>query len=203
MPSAAAGEVVVGQGAFEGGVVLLHEVEGGVDADGEVSLLGVLEELGPAGLLGQVEDVLHGVELDHVEVGLLALVDEFRPAGLELVGYELEKDEAEHHVLVLGGLDGAAQLVGGVPEGLLEAFGVLWWGRLGSHLQWGGRRTERVECNTLQGLELFDKNSFRLVMTLMTPTRIEVQAFVPQFGGHETTTGKKRLEMVQAEAKTI
>jgi hypothetical protein len=32
---------------------------------------------------------------------------------------------------------------------------------LGSHLQWGGRRTERVECNTLQGLELFDKNSFR------------------------------------------
>jgi len=161
LPSAAAGEVVVGQGAFEGGVVLLHEVEGGVDADGEVSLLGVLEELGPAGLLGQVEDVLHGVELDHVEVGLLALVDEFRPAGLELVGYELEKDEAEHHVLVLGGLDGAAQLVGGVPEGLLEAFGVLWWGRLGSHLQWGGRRTERVECNTLQGLELFDKNSFR------------------------------------------
>ena len=41
------------------------------------------------------------------------------------------------------------------------------------------------------------------IMTLMTLTRIEVQAFVPQFGGHETTTGKKRLEMVQAEAKTV
>jgi hypothetical protein len=40
-------------------------------------------------------------------------------------------------------------------------------------------------------------------MTLMTLTRIEVPAFVPQFGGHETTTGKKRLEMVQAEATTI
>ena len=41
------------------------------------------------------------------------------------------------------------------------------------------------------------------IMTLMTPTRIEVSTFVPQVGGHETTTGKKRLEMVQAEAKTV
>jgi hypothetical protein len=40
-------------------------------------------------------------------------------------------------------------------------------------------------------------------MTLMTPTRIEAPAFVPQVGGHETTTGKKRLEMVQAEATTV
>jgi hypothetical protein len=70
-------------------------------------------------------------------------------------------------------------------------------------LQWGERRTERVECNTLQGLELFDKNSFLFAMTLMTPTRIEAPAFVPQVGGHETTTGKKRLEMVQAEATTV
>ena len=41
------------------------------------------------------------------------------------------------------------------------------------------------------------------IMTLMTLTRIEAPAFVPQVGGHETTTGKKRLEMVQAEAKTV
>ena len=40
-------------------------------------------------------------------------------------------------------------------------------------------------------------------MTLMTPTRIDVRAFVPQVGGYETTTGKRRLEMVQAEATTI
>jgi len=41
------------------------------------------------------------------------------------------------------------------------------------------------------------------IMTLMTLTRIEAPAFVPQVGRHETTTGKKRLEMVQAEAKTV
>ena len=41
------------------------------------------------------------------------------------------------------------------------------------------------------------------IMTLMTLTRIEAPAFVPQVGRHETTTGKKRLEMVQAQAKTV
>jgi hypothetical protein len=40
-------------------------------------------------------------------------------------------------------------------------------------------------------------------MTLMTPTRIDAPMFGLQVGGHETTTGKKRLEMVQAEAKTV
>jgi hypothetical protein len=120
----------------------------------------MLLDVGPAGGLRQVEDILHGVELDHVEVGLLALVDEFRPAGLELVGYELEEDEAEHHVLVLGGLDGTAQLVGGVPESLLEALGVLRGGRLGSHLQWGERRTERGKSNNMGEETPPDKNSF-------------------------------------------
>jgi hypothetical protein len=118
---------------------------------GEVSLLGILEEVGPASLLGQVEDVSHGVELDHLKEVLLALVDEFRPAGLELVGYKLEKDEAEHDVLVLGGLDGAAQLVGGVPKGLLEALGVLGGGSFGSHWRWGGKCNRKSSMQHLAG----------------------------------------------------
>ena len=123
-----AGEVVVGQGALERGIALLDGGEGGVDLDGDVALLGMLLDVGPAGGLRQVEDILHGVELDHVEVVLLALGDQLGPALLELVGDELEEDQREDDVLVFRGLDGAAELVGGVPEGFLEGFGGLFGG---------------------------------------------------------------------------
>ena len=80
----------------------------------------MLLDVGPAGGLRQVEDILHGVELDHVEVVLLALGHQLGPALLELVGDELEEDQREDDVLVFRGLNGAAQLGGGVPEGLFE-----------------------------------------------------------------------------------
>lgn len=118
-----AGEVVVGQGALERGIALLDVGEGGVDLEGDVALLGLLLDVGPAGRLRQVEDILHGVELDHVEVVLLALGHELGPALLELVGDELEEDQREDDVLIFRGLDGAAQLGGGVPERFLEGFG--------------------------------------------------------------------------------
>jgi hypothetical protein len=70
---AEAREVVVGQGAAQGFVVLLHRVQGGVDLDRDVVLLGLLLDERPARLLGQVEDVLHGVELHHVDIVRLAL----------------------------------------------------------------------------------------------------------------------------------
>jgi hypothetical protein len=120
-----AGEIVVGQGTLEGGVVLFHEGEGGVNPDGEISLLGILEQVGPAGLLGQVENIFHGIELHHIHEVLLTLVYKFRPAGDELIGYKLEKDQAKHDMLVLGRLDGTAQLIGGIPERLLKALGIL------------------------------------------------------------------------------
>ena len=82
----------------------------------------MLLDVGPAGGLRQVEDILHGVELDHVEVVVLALGHELGPALLELVGDELEEDQREDDVLVFRRLDGAAELVGGVPEGFLEGF---------------------------------------------------------------------------------
>ncbi len=123
-----AGEVVVGQGALERGIALLDGGEGGVDLEGDVALLGLLLNVGPAGGLRQVEDILHGVELDHVEVVLLALGHELGPALLEFVGDKLEEDQREDDVLVFRGLDGAAELVGGVPEGFLEGFGGLFGG---------------------------------------------------------------------------
>jgi hypothetical protein len=42
-------------------------------------------------------------------------------ALLEGVGNVFEEDEAEDDVLVVGGVHVAAELVGGLPEGLLEA----------------------------------------------------------------------------------
>lgn len=115
-------EVVVGQGALERGIALLDSGEGGVDLDGDVALLGLLLDVGPAGGLRQVEDILHGVELDHVEVVLLALGHELTPAFFKFIRDELEEDQREDDVLVFRGLDRAAELVGGVPEGFLEGF---------------------------------------------------------------------------------
>ena len=124
-----AGEVVVGQGALERGVAFLDVGKGGVDLEGDVALLGLLLDVGPAGGLRQVEDILHGVELHHVEVVLLALGHELGPAFFKFIRNELEEDQREDDVLVFRGLDGAAQLVGGVPEGFFEGFGGFGGGR--------------------------------------------------------------------------
>ena len=87
-----------------------------------IVLLGLGLDGRPAGLLGQVEHVLHGVELDHVEIGMFALVDQFLPPLLEFVADELQKDQAQHHMLVFRGFHRPAQFVGGVPQGLLKGF---------------------------------------------------------------------------------
>ena len=131
-----AGEVVVGQGALERGIAFLYVGEGGVDLKGDVALLGMLLDVGPAGGLRQVEDILHGVELDHVEVVLLALGHQLGPALLKFVRDELEEDQRENDVLVFRRLDGAAKLVGGLPEGFFEGFLLLGGGFLfGGHVR--------------------------------------------------------------------
>ena len=79
----------------------------------------MLLDVGPAGGLRQVEDILHGVELHHVRILLLALGDQFRAAFLELIGDKLEKDQREDDVLVFCGFDAAAELGRGFPEGFL------------------------------------------------------------------------------------
>ena len=77
-------------------------MQGTVDADSNVVLFGLFDDRGPAGLLGQVEDVLHGVELDHVDVIFMALVDDLLTTGFKAVADELEEDQRKYDVLVLG-----------------------------------------------------------------------------------------------------
>ena|GEM_PF-5364846 len=69
----------------------------------------------PATRLRQVEDILHGVELDHVDVVVLALGQQLGAALLELIGDELEEDQREDDVLVFRGLNGATEFGRGVP----------------------------------------------------------------------------------------
>ena len=86
------GEVVIGQRAFEGFVVLFHGVQGGVDLDSNVVLLGVLGNGVPAALFRQVEDVFHGVELHHVYIIALTFGDQLLFAVFKLVADEFEED---------------------------------------------------------------------------------------------------------------
>ena len=77
-------------------------MQGTVDADSDVVLFGLFDDGGPPRFLGQVEDVLHGVELDHVHVIVMALVDDLLPAGLEAVADEFQEDQRQDDVFVLG-----------------------------------------------------------------------------------------------------
>ena len=109
--------------AGEGGVVGLDRGHGGVDhaAEGGVAEagLGAHGDGAPAGGGRDPEDAGGGVvgEVLAVVAGLVELV----AVAFEGVGDVLEEQEAEDDVLVLGGVHVAAQLVGGLPEGGLEA----------------------------------------------------------------------------------
>ena len=50
--------------------------------------------------LGQIEHVLHGVELHHVGVVLFAVGDQLCSAFFEFVGHKFQEDQAEHDVFV-------------------------------------------------------------------------------------------------------
>ena len=91
--------------------------------------LGVLGQVAPAGGRSNPEDVGTGVLVDVIElrsdlvlgpaVGGQLVVD-LGAALLEGVGDVLEEDQAEDDVLVLGGVHRPAQLVSGLPQGVLE-----------------------------------------------------------------------------------
>ena len=77
-------------------------MQGTVDADSDVVLFGLFDDGGPPRFLGQVEDVLHGVELDHVDVVFMALVDDLLTTGFKAVADEFQEDQREYDVFVLG-----------------------------------------------------------------------------------------------------
>ena len=116
--------VVLWKDPPEGGaahrVLLLDEFHCVIDDDPDGRLLRVVLEVGPAGLLGDPEDVLRAVAVLVLDlVGRFLL--ELRALLLERIGDVLQEDQTEDHMLVLGGVHVAAKLVRGRPHALLEA----------------------------------------------------------------------------------
>ena len=105
--------------AGEGGVVGLDRRHRVVDELAEAGGLGAHGDGAPAGRGWDPEHAGGGVEgrVLAVVAGLVQLV----AVAFEGVGDVLEEQQAEDDVLVLGGVHVAAQLVGGLPEGCLEA----------------------------------------------------------------------------------
>jgi hypothetical protein len=97
--------VDAGEYALKGGIRVFKLgaclVEGGAEVGGD------LLDFGPAGALGDKELVVILV------LGVVAVAAQRFALLLEAVGEALEKEEAEDEVLVVGGVDRAAQNVGG------------------------------------------------------------------------------------------
>ena len=76
----------------------------------------------PSRLLRNPEDVLGAVFVGVFGIGALGLLGHQRGVlFLKRVGNVFEEDQAENDVLVLGGVQVVAQLVGRLPQRLLKA----------------------------------------------------------------------------------
>ena len=122
----------LGQDAGERGVRLHDGVHRGVDDLARVPALGLLGQHVPAGVLRHPEHAFALVLVHVVEEGLDPrlghAVGEYIGADLlpalgEGVGHVLEEHHPEHEVLVLGRVHRAAQLVGGLPQGVVQVLG--------------------------------------------------------------------------------
>ena len=86
----------------------------------------------PACRCGHPKDTFRRVFVAVFGVGAWTLIEDFRMALGEAVRDVLQEDEAQHDMLVVGGVQVAAQLVGGGPEFGFEALaGVFGLGLLG------------------------------------------------------------------------
>ena len=112
--------VVLGENAFERGIVFFEGEHGFVEELADAGLLCGRLKLGPASGFGNPEDIFGGVLVAIFGIGV-GLGFEGGVALLEGVGDVFEEDEAKDDVLVVGSVHVAAELVGGLPESLLEA----------------------------------------------------------------------------------
>ena len=136
--------VVLGQDATQTRVLLLDGDHGVVHQFADLGLLGSHHKAGPARLGRHPEDVRAQVLVQVLEacpalaLGTTEVVGtgiaggrlQPRPPLLKGVGDVFEEDQPHHHVLVLGGIDVVAQLVGCLPQLGLEAqFRAVGWRR--------------------------------------------------------------------------
>ena len=116
--------VVLGEDAFEAGIVAFDGDHGVVDDFANGGLFGAGLEVMPAGFFGNPEDVFGAVFVGVFGVGAGVIViacEEFGAHFFEGVGNVLEKDEAEDDVLVFRRVHVVAEFIGGEPELGFEA----------------------------------------------------------------------------------
>ena len=118
--------------ALELRVFLFDLGHGVIDALTDVRLFGGGMHQIPAGRRGHPEHAFRRVFITIFGVGAWTLIEDFRMALGEPVRDVLQEDEAQYHMLVVGGVQMAAQLVGGGPEfGFQALAGVFGLGLLG------------------------------------------------------------------------
>jgi len=124
------------QNALELGVFDFDQGQGIVDALADVGLLGVTANPLPASPFRHPEHVFREVVIavvqlvgEHLGIAvvqekavvlILKTAGQLIAAGLESIGDVLQKNQAEHDVLVLGSVHIGPQLVSGSPEGFLQ-----------------------------------------------------------------------------------
>ena len=110
--------IVFGQHAGQCAVVPLHGEHGAVDDLSDLGLTSLGLDLRPPGLGRYPEHVLGRVLVLLLRVGALGFLQghQLRVQLLEGVGYVLQEDQAQHDVLVLGGVHAAAEGVGHTPQ---------------------------------------------------------------------------------------
>src|SRR5581483_5966793 len=107
--------VIFGQDTLEVGIGFLDSLHRLVNQLADGGLLGISLKVRPASGLRDPKDVLGGVFVAVLGVGVRLFFEGF-VAFLESVGDIFEEDEAKHNVLVFGSVHVAAQLVCGLPQ---------------------------------------------------------------------------------------
>ena len=116
--------VVLGEDAFEAGVIAFDGEHGVIEEFADAGLVGAGLELEPTGFARDPEDVfgLVFVGVFGVGAGVVALASfEAGAHFFEGVGDVFEEDEAEDDVFVFGGVHVIAEFIGGEPEFGFEA----------------------------------------------------------------------------------
>jgi hypothetical protein len=128
--------VAFGQDAFQLGVFLFDFGHGIVNALADVRLFGGSLHHMPTGRRGHPEHAFRRVFVAVFGVGALTLSEDFRMPLGKTIRDVFQEDKAQHHMLVVGGVQVAAQLVSGGPE---LGFQALTGGVFGLLLGWSAR----------------------------------------------------------------
>ena len=114
--------IVAGQGSPQGGIILLDLRQSRIDFDGNVVLLGILNQIVPAADFVQIENIPGIIEHRLIHKGRLAVGNQLITSLYKAVVCIFEEYQTQHHMFVLRRLHRPPQFVGRFPQSLLDTF---------------------------------------------------------------------------------